>query len=191
MVTGEDIVKELTRLGLPPDADEGNLLLPDEAALMSQLAIETKDNLAVELGTFAGYSAVLMGYTRCLVKGQPIVTVDNGQIEGCLDIAQERVTDFQLENYVKFITANSSDTDKVMPELRGYGQIGLLFIDAGHTYDAVVADFNAYRGKLAKGAYVAFHDYTRIAGVRSAIKDLMLEVTVVENTAVCRWGILS
>jgi predicted O-methyltransferase YrrM len=36
--------------------------------------------------------------------------------------------------------------------------LDLLFIDGDHTYDGVVADFNAYRHLVRDGGVIAFHD---------------------------------
>lgn len=55
-------------------------------------------------------------------------------------------------------------------------QVGLLFIDAEHTYDAVRDDFLAWRPHLADGALVAFDDYDarvrKFAGVIRAVDEL-------------------
>lgn len=37
--------------------------------------------------------------------------------------------------------------------------IDLLFIDAGHTYEAVKADYVAWHGFINLGGFIAFHDY--------------------------------
>lgn len=37
--------------------------------------------------------------------------------------------------------------------------IDLLFIDAGHSYDAVRADYEAWSGFVKPGGFIAFHDY--------------------------------
>jgi predicted O-methyltransferase YrrM len=39
------------------------------------------------------------------------------------------------------------------------GDIDLLFIDAGHSYEAVKADYEAWRGFVPAGGFIAFHDY--------------------------------
>jgi len=37
--------------------------------------------------------------------------------------------------------------------------IDLLFIDAGHTYEALHADYDAWNGFVPVGGFIAFHDY--------------------------------
>jgi predicted O-methyltransferase YrrM len=50
--------------------------------------------------------------------------------------------------------------------------IDLLFIDAGHTYEAVSADYYAWRGFLKPGGCIAFHDYMDMwPGVKKLIDE--------------------
>jgi cephalosporin hydroxylase len=50
--------------------------------------------------------------------------------------------------------------------------LGLVYLDAGHDYDSVMADLNAYYPKLVKGGIMAGHDYLNTAyGVKQAVTD--------------------
>lgn len=56
--------------------------------------------------------------------------------------------------------------------------IGLLYIDGEHTYEAVKADFNAWKRHLAPDAVVAFDDYTNKPeheGLRAGVNELLTE----------------
>lgn len=55
------------------------------------------------------------------------------------------------------------------------GEIGLLFIDADHSYQACMGDFTAWRPHLAPGAFIAFDDYWkgRFDGVVEAVDELV------------------
>lgn len=56
--------------------------------------------------------------------------------------------------------------------------IGMLYVDAEHTYDAVLADFAAWLPHLASKAVVAFDDCTdkpEHAGVRRAVVEIAAE----------------
>jgi predicted O-methyltransferase YrrM len=58
------------------------------------------------------------------------------------------------------IEAPSAEPDtvgRVRTALTGE-KLDLLFIDADHTYEAVDADFHAYRGLVREGGLIAFHD---------------------------------
>jgi hypothetical protein len=50
--------------------------------------------------------------------------------------------------------------------------LGLVYLDAGHDYDSVMADLNAYYPKLVKGGIMAGHDYLNTAyGVKKAVTE--------------------
>ncbi len=55
--------------------------------------------------------------------------------------------------------------------------VGLLFIDANHTYEAVRADFEAWCPKVASGGVITLHDYKDEDGSVVAVKRYVDEVT--------------
>lgn len=69
--------------------------------------------------------------------------------------------------------------------------LGLLYLDADHSYDGVMRDLEAWWPKLSKGGYCSSHDYlSGEYGVQQAVKDFtrrhkIFEVlTIPENKAV-------
>lgn len=50
--------------------------------------------------------------------------------------------------------------------------LDFVFIDAGHTYEAVLADIKAWLPKVKPGGVLAGHDYNHAAGVRQAVKQM-------------------
>lgn len=52
--------------------------------------------------------------------------------------------------------------------------IDLLFIDGGHSYQAVREDLEAWLPKVKDGGIVASHDYRWTAGVRQAVRELVI-----------------
>lgn len=73
--------------------------------------------------------------------------------------------------------------------------VGLLFVDAVHEYDAVMADVAAWAPHLARGAVIAFHDWTDdpahpYAGVKRAVDELSTDwgrPRIVESVWSARW----
>lgn len=57
------------------------------------------------------------------------------------------------------------------------GPVDLLFVDSSHEREPTLAEFAAWRPKLAPGAVVAFHDWRHpdYPGVTEAIEELGLE----------------
>ena len=50
--------------------------------------------------------------------------------------------------------------------------LGLLYIDAGHDYNSVMADLNNYFNKVVNGGVISGHDYLNTSyGVRKAVEE--------------------
>lgn len=54
------------------------------------------------------------------------------------------------------------------------GFLDFVYIDADHTYEAVVADINDWKGKVKKGGYIAGHDFY-MDDVARAVRDCLGE----------------
>lgn len=66
------------------------------------------------------------------------------------------------------ILAQSVKAAKFVPD----GSCAMVFIDACHLYDDVVADIRAWLPKVMKGGVIAGHDYFGFPGVRNAVHDI-------------------
>lgn len=97
-------------------------------------------------------------------------------------IAQAAVDSLGLTSRVSLIRGYSTDVAKLWPTISGL-EIGMLYIDAHHTHDAVIEDFLAWRPFLAPGAFVIFDDYwpERFPGVVSGV-DLMVSDGLIIGT---------
>lgn len=61
-----------------------------------------------------------------------------------------------------------------MAELIPDNHLGLVYIDADHTYNGVKADIQVWMPKLVKGGVMAFHDYMNPSyGVQRAVTEFM------------------
>lgn len=64
--------------------------------------------------------------------------------------------------------------------------IDLLFIDAGHSYEAVKADYDAWHRFVKPGGFIAFHDYMPMwPGI---VK--LLDETVIPDLQWCDWQLV-
>jgi len=54
--------------------------------------------------------------------------------------------------------SHHSDTKKQLSTLLNGAQVDFLYIDAEHSYDGCLADFNDYKEFVRPGGYVGFHD---------------------------------
>lgn len=61
------------------------------------------------------------------------------------------------------------------------GSVDSIFIDAGHSYESVTKDLNAWLPKMKKGGMMSGHDYMTFAGVHNAVNDFFPKLDKVEN----------
>src|SRR3990170_64113 len=71
-----------------------------------------------------------------------------------LDLFNERRALYDPAGIIHPITGLTTRIAEVFDQ-----RIGLLFIDADHTYEAVKADFEAWAPKVVPGGVIALHDY--------------------------------
>ena len=73
--------------------------------------------------------------------------------------------------YADAVTFVECASDRAGREYAGR-PVGLLFVDAGHDYESVMADVLAWWGHIARKGYLAFHDIQR-HGVWKAQQELI------------------
>lgn len=135
--------------------------------LAELLAAADGRRAVVELGTGTAWSAVALALAddaRRVISYDPCV---RPQREGYLALAgRKALTRLELRD----------EPDTAGPRA-GDEPVELLFIDSAHDRDSVLAAFDAWRGALAPGAAVVFHDYGHpgYPGVAEAVEALGLE----------------
>jgi predicted O-methyltransferase YrrM len=74
--------------------------------------------------------------------------------------------------YARFIVPvrglSAAVADQVKAETES---VDLLFIDGDHSYESVLADWQAYSGMLKPGSVVVFHDWDWAEGVKRVIQE--------------------
>jgi predicted O-methyltransferase YrrM len=136
------------------------------AELARLLALARERSSIVELGTGTAWSAialVLADSARRVISYDPCVRPQREAYLGLVgSSARERIE-----------LRDQPDSQGPQP---GDPPVQLLFIDSSHDRDSVLAAFRAWRGALAPGAIVAFHDYDHpdYPGVRQAVAELEL-----------------
>jgi predicted O-methyltransferase YrrM len=117
----------------------------------------------VELGTGPGWTTIALALAdpeRRVTTFDPVVHDHRDAYAALAPDAAARI---------EWVTAPGVDA-------RGEG-VELLFIDSTHERESTVAEFQAWRARLAPGAVVTFHDYDHPAfpGVREAVEALGLQ----------------
>jgi predicted O-methyltransferase YrrM len=137
---------------------------PDELAEL--LAVARGRTTIVELGTGTAWSAIALALddgARTVVSYDPVARIER---LAYLDLAGDAVRD----------RIDLRDEPDTRGPRGGDPPVEVLFIDSLHERDSVLAAFRAWRGALAPGAAVVFHDYghPRYPGVRDAVVELGL-----------------
>ncbi len=136
---------------------------PSELATLLRLA--SGRVAVVELGTGTGWTAAafaLADRRRRVISYDPTVRPER---DGYLGLAGPAAARIELRA--------QADHDGPRP---GDRPVELLFIDSSHDREPTVLAFRAWRGALAPGAVVVFHDYGHpgYPGVAAAVADLAL-----------------
>jgi predicted O-methyltransferase YrrM len=171
------------------------MLSRPEAHWLLRIPMVIGDGIYVELGTYRGRSATFLAYTIKTEKlNAKVITVDafddrrvsrrfkgDGTIvtsgprwpEGAGNDLLGHVTqtfkNVGLLDYIQPVKSTTVEAASLFPDLK----CKFLFIDADHSYEAVKADFNAWKDKVLPEGIIAFHDSHRadIIRVHSEIKD--------------------
>lgn len=152
-----------------------------EGKRLARLAGAVPEDLAiVELGSHGGSSTSWLALGAHKGHGAHIYAVDPWTAEAGerLDQHAHPAVRRRFDAQIEFMaSAGYIDPSKVHA-VEGYSTevsegwslpVGLLHVDALHTYEAVVADIDAWAPHLASGAVVVFHDSNHPKfGVRQA-----------------------
>ena len=117
-----------------------------------------ESSILVEIGTWKGASACIMGAAR-IGKKSKIYTIDNFRTDIFPEGRTNEEETFQylvnsgIEN-LTLITGTSKDVSNVWKDT-----INLLFIDGDHAYSGIKADVKNWLPRVEKNGLVIFHDY--------------------------------
>lgn len=160
-----------------------------------ELLENTPENgIFVELGAYKGKSTSFI-VTEMVNKGINIkfYTVDtfegdSGSTDKKEVEAYKQVNVSKMYEEFKENTKHLEDKFKTMVnysyEAADYfldNSVDCLFLDAGHSFEAVIKDIKAWLPKMKDGSIMAGHDYTAWEGVGRAVRELLGTPDKVEN----------
>jgi len=135
----------------------------DEAGLLFRLARDLGPKPIVEIGRFKGGSTLLLAsamHPETELWSYDLhvalrADLSGPQLDGELVGALER---YGLHDRVHLVVGDSRTVDPP-PE-----PAGLVFVDGDHTYEGARADYERWRGLLAPGGHLLFHDAVDTGG---------------------------
>jgi predicted O-methyltransferase YrrM len=120
----------------------------DEAALLYRVARDAGPGTLAEIGRFRGGSTVITA--AAMAAGAELWSYDlSSELDGELADALSRLG---LAERVHLVVGDSKVVELPPGPLRS------LFIDGDHTYEGARADFERWRGLVAPGGDLLFHD---------------------------------
>jgi len=154
---------------LNPHYDLGrreSLTTPVQRVILSLLALQKKDGLIVELGSWTGGGVLIMA--PHLTHDRRFHAVDTFNADAMPDeyfqryLKGRKQLDVFHDNIAPLrnkVVVHQGFTHDVAAAWPAGLMIDLLFIDADHSYEAVSDDWNQWRPFVKKGGIIVFHDY--------------------------------
>ena len=147
-----------------------------EVTLLHQLASSVGSGCIVEIGSYRGMSAVVLGLGSLDHHKVPVFAIEpheevsypDGGEYGPKDRGAffKNVLRAGVGEIVRLVNLPSADVAKIWQR-----PIGLLWIDGGHTYEAVKTDFDGWSPFVVEGGTIAFHD-SHQDGPRRSIREV-------------------
>jgi len=159
--------KELERINPHyGQASRESLTLPLQRVILSLLAMQKREGVIVELGSWTGGGVLLMAPYLTRERSYHAVDTFNadtmpddyirGSLKGRkqLDVFQDNITAVQDK-----VVVHQGFTNTVAASWPRDLAIDLLFIDADHSYKGVSDDWKNWNRFVRRGGVIAFHDY--------------------------------
>ena len=130
---------------------DGQLTVEDEKVLRKY---SEGRELVVNLGAYKGRSSVLLSYFARRVIAVEGRLIPDQAVERLLESAVNSRKNIDLKIALSWDAADCVNDQTV----------GMVFVDAGHSYGDVMDDFNAWFPKLVRDGIMIFHDYKYMDG---------------------------
>jgi len=147
---------------------------PDELLLLAAYAGHVRsDSAIVEIGSYVGASTRYLVHGSRQAKSQ-VICIDTWMNETMPSGMRNTCSEFvvNLEPHMDRIKLLRGDSAQFSSEDIP-ASIGLAFIDADHSYEAVKRDLALVGSKIIDGGYIAFHDIAAFQGVSRCVGELL------------------
>jgi predicted O-methyltransferase YrrM len=149
-------------------------------SLLHGLVLGNRPERIVQLGTHAGYSALLLGFMlRRMNARHGLFTIDIDP--ELLAVARQWIARAELQEFVEIAERNSLDPEMPITAKNFLGgDPELIVLDSSHEYAATLRELDLWFGALAPGGLLVVHDVSRFAqefdvtrdgGVQRAFKE--------------------
>lgn len=127
------------------------------------LVMGNRASRIVQLGTCAGYSALLLGWMlRRMNATRGLFSLDLDPV--MCEMTQSWIARADLQDFVEIAQRNSLDSQSPLAAKEYLGENPeLIVIDSSHEYQATLDELDLWFGALAPGGILALHDVSRFA----------------------------
>ena len=147
-------------------------LTTSERVALNRLALGKQTIL--EIGSYVGASACCFGAAIKKSGFGRVFCIDTWNNDAMTEGNQDTHIEFlkNTESFEQFIIPVRGFSTEVVKHIAiEINHVDLLFIDGDHSYDGVIADWNAYKGFVKAGTIVVFHDWGWAEGVKRVIEE--------------------
>ena len=149
-------------------------LTPRERLALMTLARQERVQVIVEIGSYLGASAA--AFAAGAKFDSVIYCIDTWNNDEMTDEQRDTFSDFLVNTRrfsSKIVPVRGRSTDRqITNKIRDCAKsVDLLFIDADHSYQGVLADWKAYRPMLSANAIIAVHDIGWAEGVQRVVEE--------------------
>jgi predicted O-methyltransferase YrrM len=151
-------------------------LSDEEAEILFFCAKDSKKEI-MEIGGYCGKSTIALLAGNELGNNVPVWSIDRfdshsttDKLEGepTHEIFWNNICERNLQKHLRVIP---KDTHDLHEDAKGF-ELGMLFHDAGHSYDEVKHDLDLFLPQVAESGYVCIHDFNpAFPGVVSAVSE--------------------
>jgi predicted O-methyltransferase YrrM len=132
-------------------------------SILHGLVMGSRATRIVQLGTCAGYSALLLGWMLRRMKverGLFSLDLDSASCE----MSRNWIARGGLQDFVEIVERNSLDPQSPVAA-KGYlgGDPELIILDSSHEYEATLGELDLWYDALAPGGVLVLHDVSRFA----------------------------
>lgn len=184
----EAYVPILKKAGVEPREFFWGSIKDTEAEMLYQLVLDRKPKVVYQIGTFVGYSALVIAHALRANGAGILLAVDpeipHRSFVNPVDVARQMAKAIELDNYIRFergwhciVSGNISIGLKrqipvvgtqVLDSVREQG-VDLAFIDGDHSTSCTLADFLSLRDYLNVHGIALFHDVKSWPSVAQAL----------------------
>ncbi len=155
------------------------MIHPDECLLLIRLASQVREGVIVEIGSYRGRSTIALAMGSSRGQAVPVYAIEPhenftgvfGRRFGPDDkkAFQRNIAHSTLSRFIHLISATSETASKSWSL-----EIGLLWIDGDHRYEAVKRDFELWSPFLRADGRIAFDDSTVVGlGPHTLIEEIL------------------